>query len=74
MARNLVNLEEVSKAFDIRPLLAEVSLGVSDTDRIGIVGRNGSGKSTITNGICSSLKQPSAWGSTLRPWPDGQKS
>ncbi|HEY3292790.1 MAG TPA: ABC-F family ATP-binding cassette domain-containing protein [Candidatus Nanopelagicaceae bacterium] len=47
MARNLVNLEEVSKAFDIRPLLDGVSLGISEGDRIGIVGRNGSGKSTL---------------------------
>ena len=42
-----MNIEEVSKAFDIRPLLDQVSLGVSEGDRIGIVGRNGSGKSTL---------------------------
>lgn len=47
MARNIVNLEEVSKAFDIKELLVAVSLGVSEGDRIGIVGRNGSGKSTL---------------------------
>jgi ATP-binding cassette subfamily F protein uup len=47
MARNVVNIEEVSKAFDIRELLIGVSLGVSEGDRIGIVGRNGSGKSTL---------------------------
>ncbi|MSW74508.1 MAG: ATP-binding cassette domain-containing protein [Actinobacteria bacterium] len=47
MARNLVNLEEVSKAFDIRPLLNRVSIGISEGDRIGIVGRNGCGKSTL---------------------------
>jgi ATP-binding cassette subfamily F protein uup len=47
MARNIVNLEEVSKAFDIKELLISVSLGVSEGDRIGIVGRNGSGKSTL---------------------------
>jgi ABC transport system ATP-binding/permease protein len=47
MARNIVNLEEVSKTFDIKELLISVSLGVSEGERIGIVGRNGSGKSTL---------------------------
>jgi ATP-binding cassette subfamily F protein uup len=47
VARNLVNIEEVSKAFDIRPLLEKVSLGISEGERIGIVGRNGAGKSTL---------------------------
>ena len=47
MARNLVNLEGVSKAFDIRPLLTKVSIGVAEGERIGIVGRNGAGKSTL---------------------------
>lgn len=57
MARNLVNIEEVSKAFDIRALLERVSLGVSEGDRIGIVGRNGSGKSTLMK-IIASVEQP----------------
>jgi len=47
VARNLVNIEELSKAFDIRPLLTKVSLGISEGERIGIVGRNGAGKSTL---------------------------
>ena len=48
MARNVVNIEDVSKAFDVKELLVGVSLGVSEGDRIGIVGRNGSGKSTLS--------------------------
>jgi ATP-binding cassette subfamily F protein uup len=42
-----LNLESVSKSFDIRALLDGVSLGVNAGDRIGIVGRNGGGKSTL---------------------------
>jgi ABC transport system ATP-binding/permease protein len=57
VARNVVNIEEVSKAFDIRPLLDAVSLGVSEGDRIGIVGRNGSGKSTLMK-IIAGTEQP----------------
>ena len=57
MARNLVNIEEVSKAFDIRALLERVSLGVSEGDRIGIVGRNGSGKSTLMK-VIAALESP----------------
>ena len=44
---NLLNLESVSKSFDSRALLDGVSLGVNAGDRIGIVGRNGGGKSTL---------------------------
>ncbi len=44
---NLVNLERVSKAYGVRPLLTEVSLGVAASERIGIVGRNGDGKTTL---------------------------
>jgi ATP-binding cassette subfamily F protein uup len=57
MARNIVNLEEVSKAFDIKELLISVSLGVSEGDRIGIVGRNGSGKSTLMK-ILAEIEPP----------------
>ena len=59
MARNVVNIEEVSKAFDIRPLLDGVSLGVSEGERIGIVGRNGSGKSTLMK-IIAGVEDPDA--------------
>ncbi|MDQ4104939.1 MAG: ATP-binding cassette domain-containing protein [Actinomycetota bacterium] len=44
---NLVNVEAVSKSYGIRPLLAGVSLGVDSGDRIGVVGLNGGGKTTL---------------------------
>ncbi|HVV13809.1 ABC-F family ATP-binding cassette domain-containing protein [Amycolatopsis sp.] len=44
---NLINLEAVSKSYGVKPLLAEVSLGVAEGDRIGVVGLNGGGKTTL---------------------------
>jgi ATP-binding cassette subfamily F protein uup len=44
---SLVNLEKVSKAYGVRPLLSEVGLGLQRGDRVGIVGRNGDGKTTL---------------------------
>ncbi len=46
-AANLVNLERVHKSYGIRPLLDGVSLGVGAGERIGVVGRNGDGKTTL---------------------------
>jgi len=57
--KNLLNLESVSKAFDIRPLLNKVSLGVNEGERIGIVGRNGGGKSTLIK-IMAGIEAPDA--------------
>jgi ATP-binding cassette subfamily F protein uup len=54
---NLVNLERVSKAYGIRPLLTEVSLGISAGERIGIVGRNGDGKTTLLE-VMTGLEAP----------------
>jgi ATP-binding cassette subfamily F protein uup len=44
---NLANLEDVRIAYGTRVLLGGVSLGVAAGDRIGVVGRNGGGKSTL---------------------------
>ncbi|GAB7049958.1 ABC-F family ATP-binding cassette domain-containing protein [Catenuloplanes indicus] len=45
---NLVNLDRVSKGYGaVGALLTNVSLGLEDTDRVGVVGLNGAGKSTL---------------------------
>ncbi|MFD6729218.1 ATP-binding cassette domain-containing protein [Corynebacterium xerosis] len=44
---NLINLENVSKTFGLKTLLDGVSLGIQSGDRIGVVGLNGGGKSTL---------------------------
>ncbi|HEX7745649.1 MAG TPA: ABC-F family ATP-binding cassette domain-containing protein [Micromonosporaceae bacterium] len=45
---NIVNLDRVSKGYGAAgPLLSEVSLGLDDADRVGVVGFNGAGKSTL---------------------------
>ena len=54
---NLVNLERVSKSYGVRPLLDEVSLGVGADQRIGVVGRNGDGKTTLLR-ILAGLEEP----------------
>ena len=45
--RNLVNLKDATKGYAARTVLADVTLGISAGDRIGVVGRNGDGKSTL---------------------------
>ena len=67
MARNIINIEGVSKAFDIRPLLVDVSLGISEGERIGIVGRNGGGKSTLLK-ILADLEPPDQGRVTRANW------
>ncbi|MGW4206033.1 ABC-F family ATP-binding cassette domain-containing protein [Streptomyces sp. NPDC004726] len=57
MAVNLVNVEAVSKVYGTRALLDTVSLGVSEGDRIGVVGRNGDGKTTLIR-MLAKLEEP----------------
>ena len=56
---NLVNLERVSLAYGVRPILSAVSLGVGESQRIGVVGRNGDGKTTLLR-ILAGREQPDA--------------
>jgi len=45
--RNLINLKAVGKGYGSRTVLQDITLGISAGERIGIVGRNGDGKSTL---------------------------
>src|SRR3954447_5903953 len=58
-APNLVNLECVHKTYGVRPLLDGVSLGVGVGMRIGVVGRNGDGKTTLLR-VLSGLEEADA--------------
>ena len=52
---NLVNLQDVSLAYGPLVLLDSVSLGVDEGERIGVVGRNGGGKSTLISVLSAEL-------------------
>ena len=54
---NVVNLERVHKSYGVRPLLDGVSLGVAAGQRVGVVGRNGDGKTTLLK-IIGDLEEP----------------
>ena len=56
---NLVNLEQVTKSYGTRTLLDAVSLGIDERSRIGVVGRNGGGKSTLVR-ILAQVEPPDA--------------
>src|ERR687890_733585 len=57
--RNLVNLKDVAKGYGSRSVLRGVTLGVAAGDRIGVVGRNGDGKSTLLR-LVSGAEEPDA--------------
>lgn len=54
---NLINLENVSKTWGLKTLLSGVSLGVQTGDRIGIVGVNGGGKTTLLE-VLTGIEEP----------------
>lgn len=56
---NLINLENVDKSFGLKTLLHKVSLGVQSGDRIGVVGLNGGGKTTLIE-VLTGVEQPDA--------------
>jgi ATP-binding cassette subfamily F protein uup len=56
---NLVNLEDVSVVYGTAAVLDGVSLGLGEGERIGVVGRNGGGKTTLTR-VITRAEEPQA--------------
>jgi ABC transport system ATP-binding/permease protein len=54
---NIVNAEQISISFGTRTLLDRVSLGLGRGDVIGVVGRNGDGKTTLLQ-ILTGFREP----------------
>jgi ABC transport system ATP-binding/permease protein len=54
---NLISCDAVSKAYGVRIILDGVSLGVQRGDRVGVVGRNGDGKTTLIR-VLAGLEAP----------------
>jgi ATP-binding cassette subfamily F protein uup len=68
-SRQLVSADRVARSFGAGPVLADVSLGIADGERIGVVGANGAGKSTLLS-LIARLDTPDSgrvtWTTDLR--------
>lgn len=58
-ARNLLNLKAIEKGYGSRSVLRDITLGVSAGERIGVVGQNGGGKSTLLR-LIAGVEEPDA--------------
>jgi ATP-binding cassette subfamily F protein uup len=56
---NLLSIENISKSYSEKTLLNNISLGINEGDKIGIIGINGVGKSTLLK-IVAGVEQPDA--------------
>ncbi len=54
---NLISVENISKNYTEKQILNNISLGINDGDKIGIIGVNGTGKSTLLK-IISGIEVP----------------
>jgi ATP-binding cassette subfamily F protein uup len=61
----LISAQKVTKIFGIRPLFTDISVAVSEGERVGVVGPNGSGKSTLLR-ILAGLEEPDEGDVALR--------
>ena len=59
IGKKVIEFQDVDFSYDSRPILSQYSLLIQNKDRIGIVGDNGVGKSTLLNLIAGKL-QPQA--------------
>ena len=51
----IIEIEHIAKSFDDRPIINDFSYTFKKGDRIGLAGKNGTGKSTLLNIITSQL-------------------
>lgn len=56
MEMNLLTIENISKTYGDRTLFKNLSLGIQDQDRIGFIGVNGTGKTTLLKIIAGVLE------------------
>ena len=49
---NIINIEHISKVYGEKTVFDDASFGIQEGDKIGIVGINGTGKSTLLKMIC----------------------
>lgn len=54
---NLLTIEDLSKSYTERMLFDHISLGINEGDKIGVIGINGTGKSTLLK-IIAGLEEP----------------
>ena len=54
---NLLTIENLSKSFTDRLLFDNVSFGINEEDKVGVIGINGTGKSTLLK-IIAGLEEP----------------
>ena len=55
----LVNADKINKSYTEKPLLKDISLSIHENEKIGLIGVNGTGKSTIFNIITKRIKADS---------------
>ncbi|MGL4656602.1 MAG: ABC-F family ATP-binding cassette domain-containing protein [Sarcina sp.] len=53
---NIITLENISKSFSEKILIDNISIGINDDDKIGIIGVNGAGKSTFLKIVAGVLE------------------